>query len=137
MKHRDLEQVDILSFGPPHEVCLLLRRQFPPVLRRRLLFEVRAWEDYPWCAVYIMEGEELPNLITTEVAPGIPRIISRNFILSDNLPPHPRVTLGWRTSKLLDVYSAPLVDRPRRYKNRIVHRATVDPVLKGWVLIRI
>lgn len=136
MKHTDLEQVDILAFFPPHEVCLLLRRQFPSGLRRRLLFEVRAYQEQPWVAVYIMEGEELPNLVTTEVAPGMPRILSRSFILSDNLPAHPRITLGWRTSKLLDVYSAPLVDRPRRYKNRIVHRATIDPVLKGWVLLR-
>lgn len=136
MKHRDLEQVDILSFGPPHEVCQMLRRQFPSTLRRRLLFEVREWEDKPWVAVYIMEREEPPNLVTTEVAPGMPRILTRSFILSDNLPPHPRITLGWRTSKLLDVYSSPLMDRPRRYKNRIVHRATVDPVLKGWVLLR-
>lgn len=133
MKHKDLPHVHILDFGPPRDVCLLLRRQFPVPIRRRLLFEVREWQGVPWSAVYIMEDNEEPNLvITEEAAASMPRIISYR-----GMHPHPRFTLGWRTSALLDVYSCELTDLPRRYKNQIVTRATIDPVLKGWVLLRL
>lgn len=133
MKHADLLHVDILEFGPPREVALMLRRQFPARVRQRLLFEVRAWQEVPWVAVYIMEDAEPPNLVITEEAvPTMPRILSR---YSPGV--HPRFALGWRTSKLLDVYSSKLDHRPRRYKNKIILRATVDPVHKGWVLLRL
>lgn len=135
MKHSDLPQVDILDFARhSYECALLLRRQFPSTIRRRLLFEVREWEGAPWVGVYIMEDDEPPNLVVSEPTPTPPRILPRNYYENS---PHPRLTLGWRTSPLLDVYSSPLVDRPRRYKNRMVHRATIDTVLKGWVLLRL
>lgn len=132
MKHADLEPVDILDFKPPFEVATMLRRQFPANLRRRLLFEVRAWEDQPWIAIYIMERNEPANLVLTWTADVDMARMSTHGWQSVS-----RHMLGRKTSKLLDVYSMPLVDRPRRYKNRIVTRATVDPVLKGWVMVRI
>ena len=85
----------------------LLRRQFPPRARKKLKIMVVRWNDALWAEIQLFKGDPAD------------------------------MWWGSRRDEFELLGACELLRKPRRYKNRLVAYATLDPALIAYSLVRL